>query len=142
MYVTGQRIKPSGRYRNRHSAAARPNCGSFCRMSRRTEVSTTQATVSVFLLALTQFRKHLIGAALRKTMLFGKVQSCKRIGFSDRAGFDDKTTLRFGDFLPKHGLTGHKMHVTPQFGGNGDLSTFGNSGAHMIKISCKPCNAR
>ena len=69
-------------------------------------------------------------------MLFSKGQSCKRIGLNDCAGFDDKTTLRCGHFLPKHGLTGHKTHVAPQLSRNGHLSAFGNSRFHMIRLSC------
>jgi hypothetical protein len=70
-------------------------------------------------------------------MLFREVQSCKRIWLNDLTRFNDETALRFGYSLPNHDLTRSEVHVAAEFSRNGHLPAFGNSGFHMIILSCK-----
>jgi len=73
-----------------------------------------------------QFRKHLIGAALRKSMLRRELQSSCGVRFNGCAWLYNETTFPIGHFLPDNGLTWLKIHLATKLGRDGYLAAFGN----------------
>ena len=63
-----------------------------------------------------QFRKHLIGAALRKSMLRRELQSSCGVRFNGCAWLYNETTFPIGHFLPDNGLTWLKIHLATKLG--------------------------